>query len=83
MFEDCVINVGKKKMYIPLLLAVRSLKTLKNLRHHLRNCFEGLQLNEDASLEKESRELKDAVMDASRKKRVIVIGTGSLVERLR
>ncbi len=63
---------------------------LEHLRWDLRNRFEGLQLDEDASLEDEWRELKDAVADASQAhlgKRVVVvvvvIGTGSLAKRLR
>ncbi len=38
---------------------------LEHLRLDLRNCFEGLRLDEDASPADEWRELKDAVADAS------------------
>ncbi len=38
---------------------------LEHLRLDLRNRFEGLQLDEDASPEDEWRELKDALADAS------------------
>ncbi len=38
---------------------------LEHLRLDLRNRFEGLQLDRDASPEDECRELKDAVTDAS------------------
>ncbi len=38
---------------------------LEHLRLDLRNRFEGLQLDEEASPEDEWRELKDAVADAS------------------
>ncbi len=67
----------------PTYLDTTKLKTvaLENLRVDLRNHFEGLQLDEDASLEDEWRELKDAVA-AHLGKRVVAVGTGSLVKRL-
>ncbi len=51
----------------PVKFDTAKLKTavLKNLRLDLRNRFEGMQLDEDASPEDEWRELKDAVADAS------------------
>ncbi len=51
----------------PARLDMAKLKTvaLEHLRLDLRNRFEGLQLDEDASPEVEWRELKDAVADAS------------------
>ncbi len=51
----------------PAKLDTSKLKTaaLEHLRLDLRNRFEGLQLEEDASPEDEWRELKDAVADAS------------------
>ncbi len=59
----------------PATLDTSKLKTaaLEHLRLDLRNRFEGLQLNEDASPEDEWRELKDAVA---------AVGTGILVKRL-
>ncbi len=65
---------------------------LEHLRLDLRNCFEGLQLDEDASLEDGWRELKDAVEDVSqarlgktrRRRRHWVTGeTIALVEQAR
>ncbi len=51
----------------PTNLDTVKLKTvaLEHLRLDLRNRFEGLQLDEDASPENEWRELKDPVADAS------------------
>ncbi len=51
----------------PAALDTSKLKTaaLQHLRLDLRNRFEGLQLDEDASPEDEWRELKDVVADAS------------------
>ncbi len=51
----------------PSKLDTSKLKTaaLEHLRLDLRNRFEGMQLDEDASPEDEWRELKDAVADAS------------------
>ncbi len=51
----------------PAKLDTSKLKTaaLEHLRLDLRNRFEGLQLDEDASPEDERREPKDAVADAS------------------
>ncbi len=51
----------------PAKLDKAKLKTvaLEHLRLDLRNRFEGLQVDEDASPEDEWRELKDAVADAS------------------
>ncbi len=51
----------------PANLDTAKLKTaaLEHLRLDLGNCSEGLQLDEDASPEGESRELKDAIADAS------------------
>ncbi len=59
---------------------------LEHLRLDLRNRFECLQLDEDASPEDEWRRLKDAVADASQAhlgKRAVAVGAGSLVKRLR
>ncbi len=56
---------------------------LEHLRLDLRNRFKGLQVDKDASPEDEWRELKGAVADASQEKRVVAVGTGSLVKRLR
>ncbi len=51
----------------PVKLHTAKLKTvaLEHLRLDLRNRFEGLQLDEDASPVDEWQELKDAVADAS------------------
>ncbi len=78
----------------PAKLDTAKVKTaaLEHLRLDLRNRFEGLQLDEDASLEDEWRELKDAVADASqahlgktrRRRRDWVTGeTIALVEQAR
>ncbi len=52
----------------PAKLDTENLKTLalKHRRLELRNCFEGLRIDEDASQEDDWRELKDEVAGAIR-----------------
>ncbi len=69
-------------------LDTAKLKTtaLENTRLELRNRFEDLVLDEDASPEEDWQELGDAVSDASQahvRNRTVAVGTGSLVKRLR
>ncbi len=72
----------------PVKFDTAKLKTaaLEHLRLDLRNRFEGLQLDEDASPGDKWREFKDAVEDASQAhlgKRAVAVGTGSLAKQLR